>query len=176
MYITAMPVIATSAMAENHIKTNSIGLQLQAECCYEQEELPQALSSTCSLYHRSTTASHYISDHKNAVRKTRTTTVRRGCHAWTSLCLHKRGGVGQDLGQAVLVVLATGACVEFQCAYTREAGLVCICLTCIDRCVDKGMKELPQAKTDCDEKHPRGGAIGNIGIHRSLPFRHSQTL
>ena len=31
------------AMAENHIKTNSImGLQLQAECWYEQEELPQA--------------------------------------------------------------------------------------------------------------------------------------
>jgi hypothetical protein len=29
-------------MAENHIKTDSIGLQLEAECWYEQEELPEA--------------------------------------------------------------------------------------------------------------------------------------
>ena len=36
-----MPAIATLAMAEIHIKTNSIGLQLQAECSYEQEGLPQ---------------------------------------------------------------------------------------------------------------------------------------
>ena len=41
-YITAMPAIATSTMAEIHIKKNSIGLQLQAKCWYEQEELPQA--------------------------------------------------------------------------------------------------------------------------------------
>ena len=31
----------SNIMAENHIKTNSIGLQLQAECWYEQEELLQ---------------------------------------------------------------------------------------------------------------------------------------
>ena len=42
MYITAMAAIATSAMAENHIRTNSIGLQLQAEFWYAQQELPQA--------------------------------------------------------------------------------------------------------------------------------------
>ena len=42
MNVTAMPRIATSAMAENHIKTDSIGLQLQVERWYEQEELPQA--------------------------------------------------------------------------------------------------------------------------------------
>ena len=39
MNVTAMPRIATSAMAENHIKTDSIELQLQVECWYEQEEL-----------------------------------------------------------------------------------------------------------------------------------------
>ena len=33
---------ATSAMAENHIKTNSIGLQPQAEFWNEHEELPGA--------------------------------------------------------------------------------------------------------------------------------------
>jgi len=31
MYVTAMPAIATSAMAENHIKTNTMQLQLQAK-------------------------------------------------------------------------------------------------------------------------------------------------
>ena len=29
-------------MAANHIQTNSIGVQCQAKCCYEQKELPQA--------------------------------------------------------------------------------------------------------------------------------------
>jgi len=37
-----MLAVATSAMAENHTKTDSIGLQLQVECWYEQEELPEA--------------------------------------------------------------------------------------------------------------------------------------
>ena len=37
-----MPAIALSSMAENHIKTDSIGLQLQAAWWHEQEELPQA--------------------------------------------------------------------------------------------------------------------------------------
>ena len=45
IYVAAMPAIATSAMAENHIKTDSIGGQLQAECGYEQEGLPKAWSS-----------------------------------------------------------------------------------------------------------------------------------
>ena len=30
MYVTAMPTIATLTMAENHIETDRIGLQLQA--------------------------------------------------------------------------------------------------------------------------------------------------
>ena len=38
----AMPGVATSAMAENHTNTDSIGLQLQVACWYEQEELPEA--------------------------------------------------------------------------------------------------------------------------------------
>ena len=42
MYGTPMPTIATLTMAENRIKTDSIGSQLQAECWYEQEKLPQA--------------------------------------------------------------------------------------------------------------------------------------
>ena len=37
-----VPGVAKSAMAENHTKTDSIGLQLQVECWYEQEELPEA--------------------------------------------------------------------------------------------------------------------------------------
>jgi hypothetical protein len=45
MYVTPMPTMATLTMAENHIKTDSIGLQLQVECWYEQEELPQEGSS-----------------------------------------------------------------------------------------------------------------------------------
>ena len=40
MYVTAMLMIATSAMAEDHIKTNNIGLQCQTECCCEQEVRP----------------------------------------------------------------------------------------------------------------------------------------
>ena len=40
-----MDVTATPAMAEKHIKPNSIGLQSQAEHWYEQEEVPQARSS-----------------------------------------------------------------------------------------------------------------------------------
>ena len=40
-----MPTMATLTMAENHIKTDSIGLQLQVECWYEQEGLPQEGSS-----------------------------------------------------------------------------------------------------------------------------------
>ena len=53
MHIIALPVIATLTMVANRTKTNSIGLQLQAECWYEQEELPQA-------------SSYYISDHKKS--------------------------------------------------------------------------------------------------------------
>ena len=41
MYTTAVPAIAPSAMADNYIKTNSIGLQLQAECWHEQAVLGQ---------------------------------------------------------------------------------------------------------------------------------------
>ena len=39
---TAMPAMAPLAKAENRSKTNSIRAQCQAECCYEQEEQPQA--------------------------------------------------------------------------------------------------------------------------------------
>ena len=33
-------------VAENHTKTDSIGLQPQVECWYEQEKLPEACSSS----------------------------------------------------------------------------------------------------------------------------------
>ena len=36
------PGVTTLAVAENHIKTNSSGLQYQAECCYEQEDSSQS--------------------------------------------------------------------------------------------------------------------------------------
>ena len=48
-YVTAMPGVATSAMAENHTKTDSIRLQLQVECWYEQEELPEARLSSPTI-------------------------------------------------------------------------------------------------------------------------------
>ena len=35
-YVTATPGIAMLAMAQNHIKTNRMGLQCVAQCCYEQ--------------------------------------------------------------------------------------------------------------------------------------------
>ena len=35
-YMTAMRGIAMLAMAKNHIKTNSMGLQCVVQCCYEQ--------------------------------------------------------------------------------------------------------------------------------------------
>ena len=35
MYMTAMPGIARLAMAENHIKTNSMGLQCVVQYCYD---------------------------------------------------------------------------------------------------------------------------------------------
>ena len=41
-YVTAMPGVATSTMAENHTKTKGIGLQLRVECRFEQEELLEA--------------------------------------------------------------------------------------------------------------------------------------
>ena len=41
MYVTPKPAIATLFMAENHNKTDSIGLQYQSECCCEQEEPSQ---------------------------------------------------------------------------------------------------------------------------------------
>ena len=44
-YVTAMQAIATLTVAENHIKTSSIGSQLQAEGWYEQEEA--RTSRTC---------------------------------------------------------------------------------------------------------------------------------
>ena len=42
--------VATPAMAENHTQTDSIGLQLQVECWYEQEELPKHDPAPLSLY------------------------------------------------------------------------------------------------------------------------------
>ena len=42
MYVTAKPGVTTLVMAEKHTKTKSSGVQYQAECCYEQEDLSQA--------------------------------------------------------------------------------------------------------------------------------------
>ena len=40
-YGTAMPGKAMLAMAENHIQTNSVGLQCVVQCCYEQNAQSQ---------------------------------------------------------------------------------------------------------------------------------------
>ena len=39
--VPAKPGVTTLVMTENHIKTNSSGVQYQAECCYEQEDSSQ---------------------------------------------------------------------------------------------------------------------------------------
>ena len=86
-----MTAIATLAMAENHINTNSIGLQLQAECWYEQKELPQPGSSPIFLQSEHNGITLH-SDYKNrGSGKTRKTTDRV---PWTSWCLCKGGGGG----------------------------------------------------------------------------------
>ena len=41
MFTGGPDVRNSHAMAENHTKIDSIGLQLQVECWYEQEELPE---------------------------------------------------------------------------------------------------------------------------------------
>jgi hypothetical protein len=68
-----MPGVATSAMAENQTKTDSIGLQLKVECWYEQQELPEAWSSSpfpLQLKHNPVTFHMcHISDHKNCRQK-----------------------------------------------------------------------------------------------------------
>ena len=35
-YVTAMPGITLLAMAENHIRTSSMGFQCVVQCCYQQ--------------------------------------------------------------------------------------------------------------------------------------------
>ena len=42
MYVTPIAILF---MAENHSKTNSIGLQYQSQCCCEQEEPSQTCPS-----------------------------------------------------------------------------------------------------------------------------------
>ena len=66
MYITALRAIATLNMAENHIKTDSIGLQLVGMSRRNDHKHHPA---PFSLYKRATTASHCISDHENCGQK-----------------------------------------------------------------------------------------------------------
>ena len=50
--MTAKPGVTTLVRAENHIKTNSSGLQYQAQCCYEQEDSSlKHDTAPFSLYH-----------------------------------------------------------------------------------------------------------------------------
>ena len=49
-------------MAENHIKTNSMGLQCVVQRCYEQNA--QSLTEPLSLYMRVTNTQSSIQDHK----------------------------------------------------------------------------------------------------------------
>ena len=76
-------------MAAIHINTNSIGLQLQAECWYEQEEGHKHDPAPFSLYNQGTTTSRYTSDDKkHSQKKPGKQPTDRG-RAWTSQCLHK---------------------------------------------------------------------------------------
>ena len=45
-------------------------------------------------YNWNTTASHYISDHKNRGQKNQENDGQTGSDAWTSQCLRKKGGGG----------------------------------------------------------------------------------
>ena len=81
--------VAPSAVAAIHIKTDSIGLQLQAECWDEQQELTQLpFSSTIGAQPRHVT----LPDTKTAVREKQENDDQTGSLAWTSQCLRK--GVG----------------------------------------------------------------------------------
>ena len=93
MYVTAMPVIATSAMAENHIETNNIGLQ--AECCYEQEDQPPFPSTIGTQLHHGT----FLTT-KSAVRKNQENGSQLGLS-----CLDKRA-LAQERGGGVLVCVS----------------------------------------------------------------------
>ena len=63
-----MPAMATLTMAKNHIKTESIGLKLQA-VGMSKRNYHKHDPAPFSLYIRTTTASRYISDHQNRGQK-----------------------------------------------------------------------------------------------------------
>ena len=93
MYVTAMPAIATFTMAENHIKTDSIRLQLQAEYWYEQgtttSMIQPPIPSTKAPQPRHIT---FLTT-KVVVEKTRNTTVRRApVLGQGSACARGEGG------------------------------------------------------------------------------------
>ena len=60
---------ATLTMAENHIKTDSIGLGCKLNIVMSRRTYHKHDPAPVSLCNRTTTASHYISDHKNRGQK-----------------------------------------------------------------------------------------------------------
>ena len=75
-----MPVIATSAMAENHIKTTALRCSCKQNIGMSRRNHHKHDPAPLSL----TTASRYISDKKKAVRKNQENDGQMG-----SLCLDK---------------------------------------------------------------------------------------
>ena len=65
-------------LAENHIKTNSLGLQFHQHVGMSRRHYHKHNPAPFSLYNQSTTASRYISDHKNRCEKPMKTAVRQG--------------------------------------------------------------------------------------------------
>ena len=83
-------------MAENHTKTDSIGLQLQVECWYEPRGTTKSMiqlnfPSTIEAQTRTVT----FLTIKSVVRKIQKNDDQTGSCAWTRQCLDKgRGGGG----------------------------------------------------------------------------------
>ena len=99
MYITAMTGMATTAMTKNHIRTNSVGLQLKQNAAMCRKKCRRHGPASPSLYNQHTTTSRYLLDHKNCGQ---TNNGRKGLRGQTRLCLHKSPRAGGGGGPVTI--------------------------------------------------------------------------
>ena len=94
-YVTDMPGIAILAIAENHIPTNSMGLQCVVQVVMNRMHNHIHEVAPLSLYRCVTNTQSRIRDHKKQQsQKMLKTAVQRPPCAWTSPCLRRGGGGG----------------------------------------------------------------------------------
>ena len=94
-YVTAVSRIAMLAMAENHIKTNRMGMQCGYNVGMNSMRNHRHECAPLSLYKCVTNAQSCIQDHKKQQsQKILRTAVHCPLRAWTSPCLRKGGGGG----------------------------------------------------------------------------------